>query len=976
MAIYRFSAQIITRNRSVVAAAAYRAGERLYDERHGYIANYSRKPGVEHTEILAPAGAPDWVFERERLWNEVTWRESHPRAQYAREIQIALPVELSHEAQLALARSFIRENFVAKGMIADFALHREVDDNPHVHILLTTRSITEDGFGLKERAWNRKTLLFEWREAWEHAANRALAHEGHAARIDCRSYDEREIGLDPQPKLYRHERETHLDARDHVLERSVELVKTKRRNGAYLTRHPVAALDLLTASGKRPTFTLKDIERLADRQTASTAQYQELLEAILQSAELVELGADQGEKVYSTKSLRDAERELLTAAHNLAARGAHGVSAQAVTDIIAHAPALLGIDGPLSDDQAASLRHMATSGDLAIVEGYAGTGKSKVVEGAKLAWEAEGYKVVGAALAGKAAEGLQQDAGVESRTIASWLWNWERGKLRLTDRHVLVIDEAGMVGTAQLAALLEEARSSGAKIVLLGDTRQLQAIDPGAPMRLLQSRYGAATLSTVLRQKAHAWQKSATVAFATGKAEEALLRYVGEGRVHAHPTAAAAQDALVARWNADRQHQPTDSTLILAFRRADVRALNERAREIRKLAGELGTCARFQTERGEREFAANDRVYFLKNDTDLGVKNGTLGTIEAVQGSSLVVRLDNHKQVVVDTRQYDALDHGYAGTIHKSQGVTVDRAYVYANRNMDSSASYVAMSRHRGDAHMFYSQEEFASDQELAKHLSRDRTVEMVHEAAGRLNAAPRNASESRRIDADAAFVGLSSAERLSKLEALRLVGEQRTLRPEDFVAARADVRQATKARDAAAATLSEATQALERAAAQELERGERARYARAVEGAERDFRATDQAFGELRTRATVWAEAREQATRHNLKIRTAQKRWRALKRLHQDAERAEALAGYVAAANAKAAKPAFRVAGDQDLGRPFDELLRRRLGDHDILVLRARDNAELVVAYADHCGDGRGVRLIQPARTRGRPARSRGPER
>lgn len=196
MASYHLSAQPVKRSegRSVVAMAAYRAGERLKDERHNSVADYSRRRGVVHAEILAPDDAAEWLLDRESLWNCVESMEVRKDAQLAREINMALPHELTDGERLALVRAFVRKQFVALGMVADFAIHAPViqrgDDprNHHVHVLLTLRQAGADGLRrVKTRAWNSDAMLIAWRQAWAECQNEALGRTGHAARVDHRS---------------------------------------------------------------------------------------------------------------------------------------------------------------------------------------------------------------------------------------------------------------------------------------------------------------------------------------------------------------------------------------------------------------------------------------------------------------------------------------------------------------------------------------------------------------------------------------------------------------------------------------------------------------------------------------------------------------------------------------------------------------------------------------------------------------------
>ena len=194
VAIYHFSAKVIGRStgRSAVAAAAYRAAERLHDERLGRDHDFTAKAGVVHSEVLLPEGAPERWRDRATLWNEVEAGERQKNSQLARDVEIALPRELSKAEAVALARDFVREQFVTRGMVADLNVHwttaGDGQAQPHAHVMLSMRAIDGDGFGKKERGWNDRELLCGWRERWAELANKRLAELDHDVRIDHRSY--------------------------------------------------------------------------------------------------------------------------------------------------------------------------------------------------------------------------------------------------------------------------------------------------------------------------------------------------------------------------------------------------------------------------------------------------------------------------------------------------------------------------------------------------------------------------------------------------------------------------------------------------------------------------------------------------------------------------------------------------------------------------------------------------------------------
>ena len=204
MAIYHFSVKIISRSsgRSVTAAAAYRAGEKIFDIRTGEIHDYTQKKGVDETFILAPKAAPDWVFNREKLWNEVERVERRKDSQLAREINVALPVELNYTQQLELVQKFVTDQFVNSGMIADVAFHDLSSQNPHAHIMLTMRNIDEHGFNQKKNLdWNKRELLEKQRKAWANHTNYALSLAGVSEKIDHRSLEAQGVNRLPQIHL-------------------------------------------------------------------------------------------------------------------------------------------------------------------------------------------------------------------------------------------------------------------------------------------------------------------------------------------------------------------------------------------------------------------------------------------------------------------------------------------------------------------------------------------------------------------------------------------------------------------------------------------------------------------------------------------------------------------------------------------------------------------------------------------------------
>lgn len=725
MAIYHFSAKVISRanGSSAVASAAYRAAERLHDDRLGRTQDFSNKAGVVHSEIMLPEGAPERLNDRTTLWNEVEAGEKRKDAQLAREVEFSIPRELNQEQGVQLARDFVEKQFVERGMVADLNVHWDYAEDgspkPHAHVMLSMREVGPEGFGQKVRDWNSTELLKGWREAWADHVNERLAELDIDARIDHRTLEAQGIDLEPQHKIG--PAGSRRLTRGEDAERADDHLRIAHENGEKIIARPEIALDAITR--QQATFTRRDLAMFVHRHSDGKEQFDQAMSAVRTSPELVALGTDgKGEERFTSRDMIAVEHRLSQAADGLAGDDRHGVSDRHRERAVA-AASTKGLT--LSAEQRGALDHITGRDGLASVVGYAGSGKSAMLGVAREAWEAEGYTVRGAALSGIAAENLEGGSAIPSRTLASLEYQWEQGREQLGSRDVLVIDEAGMIGTRQMERVLSHAQQAGAKVVMVGDPEQLQAIEAGAAFRSLAERHGAAEIGEIRRQREE-WQRDATRALATGRTGEAVHAYDQHGMVQAADTRELARAELIDTWDAQRRADPDKSRIILTHTNAEVRDLNEAARECLRDAGELGDDVRVSAERGARDFAQGDRIMFLKNERGLGVKNGTLGEIEQVSPERMSVRLDDSRSVAFDLKDYAHVDHGYAATIHKSQGVTVDRAHVLATPGMDRHSAYVALSRHREGVQLHYGRDDFADQRQLTRTLSRERAKDMA----------------------------------------------------------------------------------------------------------------------------------------------------------------------------------------------------------------------------------------------------------
>lgn len=722
MAIYHFSAKVISRSAgsSAVASAAYRSAERLHDDRLDRSHDFTNKAGVVHSEVMLPGGAPERLGDRSTLWNEVEATELRKDAQLAREVEFAIPRELDQQQGIEIARDFVQAEFVDRGMIADLNVHWDIGPDglarPHAHVMLTMREVNEDGFGKKVRDWNRTDLIETWRERWASHVNERLAELDIDAQIDHRSLEAQGIDLEPQTKIGAPSLRMGAEA-----DRLIEHHAIARENGERIIANPDIALDAITKS--QATFTRRDLAMFVHRHSEGKDQFDRAMSAVQSSPDLVALGKDgRGSERSTSRDMIEVEARLESASTSIAERQRHRVTEKSQQRALAAAESGGLV---LSGEQRAAFEHATAGKDLGVVLGYAGAGKSAMLGVAREAWEDGGLRVRGAALSGIAAENLEAGSGIASRTIASLEHQWAQGRDLLSPGDVLVIDEAGMIGSRQMERVLSAAEDAGAKVVLVGDPQQLQAIEAGAAFRSIAERHGHVEITEIRRQQVD-WQRDATRLLATGRTAEALDAYCANGMVHAAETRETAREELIGGWNRERVADPENSRIILTHTNDEVRALNQLARGRLREDGALGEDVSVTTERGSRDFAAGDRLMFLRNDRQLGVKNGSLGTVRSVSAQRMAALLDDGRSVAFDTKDYTHIDHGYAATIHKSQGVTVDRTHVLATPGMDQHSSYVALSRHRESVSLHYGRDDFADAGKLACVLSRERAKDMA----------------------------------------------------------------------------------------------------------------------------------------------------------------------------------------------------------------------------------------------------------
>jgi conjugative relaxase-like TrwC/TraI family protein len=438
-----------------------------------------------------------------------------------------------------------------------------------------------------------------------------------------------------------------------------------------------------------------ELEALADRFLAERA---------------VSVVADRAleERRWSTPDLLAVEQGLVTSATGRTGERTAVVCHQAVGEALAAHPTA----GP---DQQAMVRDLCQGGaGVALVVGRAGTGKTFALGMARHAWQLDGYWLLAAAPTGIATMSLQGEGFEDVATCDRLLGDLDRGREQLDARTVLVVDEAGMVGSRKLGRLLEHAEQARAKVVLVGDDRQLASIDAGGGFRALRLRLGASELTENRRQQ-QAWEREALELVRSGLVEEAVAAYQAHDRVVAADSKPAATLALLQDWWTawqQAEHNPAEEVVVLAARRTEVDRLNTACQELLAARGRL-RAERLQVE--DRQLAVGDRVVCGHNAIQqLGVANGSRGTITALdpQARTLTLRLDgpDDRTVILPRSYLDGrgrnernrrVDLAYATTGHRAQGLTRGRALVRLTGSEDVNWLYVQLSRARQDTRLY-----------------------------------------------------------------------------------------------------------------------------------------------------------------------------------------------------------------------------------------------------------------------------------
>ncbi|HHU0122978.1 TPA: Ti-type conjugative transfer relaxase TraA [Legionella pneumophila] len=701
-----------SKGHSAVAAAAYRSGAQLYDDRIGRTYDFSKRHDVVFSEILLPDGAIDSFLERDYLWNEVERAENRSNSQLCKDFVLALPRELNLVQQIELAKRFAQTHFVEKGLPADISIHDHGDGNPHAHILIPTRRLENNRFSkYKARDLNpvfAKGFVVEqdyWGEQWREMQNEFFIENNLDFQVDANHLiSERHRGKHHNPNAHYLLEENQL-----IQQARLELT---RGNIDFVINH---------LSTQYSVFTRRDVERLLFKTfqaSDSPQEYLQFVERVLGHHNVVGVGDNsKGQLSFTTRSHFMQEAHLLNDIESMMVSHKHRLH-QSIDMLAQHYR--------LSEEQQEAFGYITQGPDISVVIGRPGTGKSYLLKPVHDYYAQAGMEVIGAALSGKVAKSLQAETGITTSTIKSLSYQLANNMMQLSNKHVLIIDEAGMVDFSSMAYLIKEASKAGSKVVLIGDPDQLKPIQKGEIFRGIAARTGYIELENIQRQQ-DVGDRQASLDLSKGDIEKAIQHYRDKGAITIADTKLKALEQVIVDWKQDLEITNMADTIILSYTRKAVNHLNDQAREALIVENKLGEeNIVYQGMERCLKISTGERLLFRENNKVLGVRNGDTATVKEINTQQMSVQLDSGELLTIP-KEYKALDYAYALTVHKSQGMTAKKVRVLVDsKYWDRNLSFVAMTRHKEQLNIYTDKENHPTEQALKQTLSQSCTKDNV----------------------------------------------------------------------------------------------------------------------------------------------------------------------------------------------------------------------------------------------------------
>lgn len=705
MAIFHMAVRPIRRaqGRSAVAAAAYRAGQKLYDARYGRVRNFSAKTGVIHSEILLPAGAPERFADRETLWNAVEAAALQRNSRLAEEIEFAIPAEISQADAIELARRFALARFVASGLVCDLNLHAHGSDEerhtPHAHLLVATREVSPLGFGRVSGEIHGLQVTRQFRQALACETNALLAGFDLDVRIDHRSHAALGVRLVPQDWIGpTSRRAVEAGRRGYRLEEHQEIAAT---NAGRILAHPEIALDALMV--QHTTFSMADLDQLLARHAREPGLRARVKSAVLSSPDLVSLGLDAAglERMTSRRTVdleRDLEALVRTRAQGLGcAPGVPGSPGEGAPSFSIE----LAVEQAAGPQAGAAARDLpGTRAGAMASHGWGGL-LSEGVLGRLQTWRAEGRSVRGLSVSEGARRALAAQTGAAAWTLVGLQNDLTYGFTRLEPGEILCVVEPWALHVRELDWIVRTAITADAHLFLVTPSQMLRGLEAGGALRRLASIW--LTPAQLHLDEPAALEGSGLLlahldAMAGAGQETRLARALGRFAASCGQDEHGACEALLAVWARGPGPGPgalaLKDQLILASDPAQVQRLDALARERALAAGLLGEVAAVvATSRGLLELRAGERVFFGATDRWTKVRSGELGSVEGRHGRFISVRMDDGRTLSVDPAYCQGLAHGYGIHVHHALRAQASSVFVVPDAGFGREDLAVVLSR-------------------------------------------------------------------------------------------------------------------------------------------------------------------------------------------------------------------------------------------------------------------------------------------
>ena len=714
--------EVVSRSKGSNAClkAAYNERAKINCERTGQTFFFGHRDGNVHHEVLLPEGADSKFNQAKILWNAAEKAEKRSDSQVAYDMVVALPddKQITLEDKIALARRFLDENFVSKGLAVQLDIHspHENERNWHAHALITTRRFSKDGQDLGEKARDLNPTFYKgqvmegdiWGEKWRGVQNAYFQEKGYDLAVD-------ENGIIPQEhlgpvRMRRFMGDTEIGLRSDLVQQANEqLAKDPESILAYLTRH-------------KPTFKEVDLNRFLDKHVEEKDR-QVVKEAVFKSPNLLQLwekdtshplGVSGEKDLFTTRTVREEELRIVRTSETVSIKNGIDVNKKIASKVLAR--------HSLTEDQkqiflaATGCHKTYEDKGLVIVQGRAGTGKSLTLNAIREAYETDGIHVLGLAPTNTIAGDLNKDAGFkDAKTIHKMLFDHKNEKEVLPRDSVLIVDEAGMIPNDAFSELLQVAKSTKSKVILMGDERQLPSVARSGMFAYLADKHRSVELHDIKRQDID-WQKEVSKHLSQGRTKDALQILQSNNRVHWSDKKEQAAHELVNAWKKAHLENSSEQKLIITHTNHMVESFNKAIRHHLKETGILSeTEYECMTVRANKwlkiRISVGDRIQFTQTKTNLGISNGILGTMQEVREKEnnsfeFTVKQDNGKEVTFDPAKFHGFTLGYASTVYKAQGKTKPSVFVYHDGRSSKPLAYVSLTRQKNDLHLFVSKDQ------------------------------------------------------------------------------------------------------------------------------------------------------------------------------------------------------------------------------------------------------------------------------